>query len=205
MAPRVRTRRSLEGVLVLVTGGAGFIGSHVVGALVDAGHGVRVLDVRWLEPTRFPPDVAFVRRDVWDRAVVEEALRGVDAVHHQAAMVGLGQDFGHAPEYEARNDLGTAVLLTAMARRRVSDLVLAGSMVYYGEGRYECARHGTIRPGPRRVADLDAGRFEPVCPRSVPRSRTAHCAPTTSAAGARTPWGRWPPRSPRPAAGPSRW
>ncbi|MFJ2563235.1 NAD-dependent epimerase/dehydratase family protein [Streptomyces sp. NPDC088770] len=152
-------------MLVLVTGGAGFIGSHVVRALVEARHGVRVLDVRSPEPPQFPPGVAFVRGDVRDRSVVGEALRGVDAVCHQAAMVGLGRDFDDAPAYVGCNDLGTAVLLTAMARLRVRELVLAGSMVYYGEGRYECARHGTVRPGPRRVADLDAGRFEPVCPR----------------------------------------
>ncbi|MFF4828902.1 NAD-dependent epimerase/dehydratase family protein [Streptomyces sp. NPDC001312] len=152
-------------MLVLVTGGAGFIGSHVVRALAEARHEVRVLDVRPPEPPQFPPGVAFVRGDVRDRAAVEEALRGADAVCHQAAMVGLGRDFDDAPAYVGCNDLGTAVLLTAMARLRVRDLVLAGSMVYYGEGHYECARHGTVRPGPRRVADLDAGRFEPVCPR----------------------------------------
>ncbi|OIJ94142.1 NAD-dependent epimerase/dehydratase family protein [Streptomyces colonosanans] len=152
-------------MLILVTGGAGFIGSHVVGALVEAGHEVRVLDVRSPEPPQFPPGVAFVRGDVRDRTAVEEALHTVDAVCHQAAMVGLGRDFDDAPAYVGCNDLGTAVLLAAMARLRVSELVLAGSMVYYGEGRYDCAHHGTVRPGPRRVADLDAGRFEPLCPR----------------------------------------
>ncbi|WP_181793559.1 NAD(P)-dependent oxidoreductase [Streptomyces sp. WELS2] len=152
-------------MLVLVTGGAGFIGSHIVRALVEAGHGVRVLDVRPPAPPQFPPGVASVCGDARDRAVVEEALRGVDAVCHQAAMVGLGRDFDDAPAYVGCNDLGTAVLLAVMARLRVSELVLAGSMVYYGEGHYDCARHGTVRPGPRLVADLDAGRFEPVCPR----------------------------------------
>jgi dTDP-L-rhamnose 4-epimerase len=85
-------------------------------------------------------------------------------VCHQAAMVGLGVDFADAPEYVSHNDLGTAVLLAAMAGAGVRRLVLAGSMVVYGEGRYTCARHGTVRPGPRAVADLDAGRFEPPCP-----------------------------------------
>ncbi|MFC9290811.1 NAD-dependent epimerase/dehydratase family protein, partial [Streptomyces sp. NPDC057052] len=69
-----------------------------------------------------------------------------------------------AAEYVSRNDLGTAVLLAAMAEAGVRHLVLAGSMVVYGEGRYACARHGVVRPGPRAVADLDAGRFEPLCP-----------------------------------------
>ncbi|WP_127358220.1 NAD-dependent epimerase/dehydratase family protein [Actinacidiphila soli] len=140
-------------MLVLVTGGAGFIGSHIVIALTEAGHGVRVLDANGPGP----------HADVRDRAAVDEALRGVDAVCHQAAMVGLGKDFADAPEYVSRNDLGTAVLLAAMAASGVRRLVLAGSMVIYGEGRYDCEWHGTVRPGPRRVADLDAGRFEPPC------------------------------------------
>ncbi|MEU6171464.1 NAD-dependent epimerase/dehydratase family protein [Streptantibioticus parmotrematis] len=158
-------------MLVLVTGGMGFIGSHVVTALTEAGHGVRVLDA--LSPTAHGtgapslppvPGVEVMRADVRDRAAVVAALRGVDAVCHQAAMVGLGKDFADAPEYVSSNDLGTAVLLAAMAQEGVRRLALAGSMVVYGEGRYDCARHGTVRPGLRGVADLDAGRFEPPCP-----------------------------------------
>lgn len=80
-------------------------------------------------------------------------------------MVGLGNGVADAAEYVSRNDLGTAVLLAAMAEAGVRRLVLAGSMVVYGEGRYACPRHGVVRPGPRAVADLDAGRFEPTCPR----------------------------------------
>ncbi|MFF7844594.1 NAD-dependent epimerase/dehydratase family protein [Streptomyces ossamyceticus] len=138
---------------VLVTGGAGFIGSHVVDALTEVGH----------EPVVF--DVAADRgADVRDRDAVARALHGVDAVCHQAAMVGLGTGFADAAEYVSRNDLGTAVLLTAMADAGVRRLVLAGSMVVYGEGRYACARHGVVRPGPRDTVDLDAGRFEPLCP-----------------------------------------
>ncbi|MCQ4079814.1 NAD-dependent epimerase/dehydratase family protein [Streptomyces sp. RB6PN25] len=149
-------------MLVLVTGGAGFIGSHIVTALVDAGHDVRILDTH--TPAGPPAGVTVVHADVRDRAAVTDALRGVDVVCHQAAMVGLGKEFADAPDYVSRNDLGTAVLLAAMAETRVSRLVVAGSMVVYGEGRYDCARHGTVRPGPRRVADLDHGRFEPPCP-----------------------------------------
>ncbi|MFF4312829.1 NAD-dependent epimerase/dehydratase family protein [Streptomyces sp. NPDC001507] len=138
---------------VLVTGGAGFIGSHVVGALTARGHEAVVFDVR------DDPGA-----DVRSPVAVGRALAGVDAVCHQAAMVGLGVGFGDAAEYVSRNDLGTAVLLSAMAEAGVRHLVLAGSMVVYGEGRYECPRHGVVRPGPRAVADLDAGRFEPNCP-----------------------------------------
>ncbi|SMF84722.1 NAD-dependent epimerase/dehydratase family protein [Streptomyces sp. Amel2xC10] len=139
---------------VLVTGGAGFIGSHVVDALRAGGHEPLVYDVRE-DPGA----------DVRDPAAVARALAGVDAVCHQAAMVGLGNGVADAAEYVSRNDLGTAVLLAAMAEAGIGRLVLAGSMVVYGEGRYACPRHGVVRPGPRAVADLDAGRFEPTCPR----------------------------------------
>ncbi|MDN3021400.1 NAD-dependent epimerase/dehydratase family protein [Streptomyces sp. S.PB5] len=138
---------------VLVTGGAGFIGSHVVEALTSHGHEPVVYDVR-RDPSA----------DVRDPAAVARALSGVDAVCHQAAMVGLGNGVADAAEYASHNDVGTAVLLAAMAEAGVGRLVLAGSMVVYGEGRYECPRHGVVRPGPRAVADLDAGRFEPRCP-----------------------------------------
>ncbi|MCI3238319.1 MULTISPECIES: NAD-dependent epimerase/dehydratase family protein [Streptomyces] len=138
---------------VLVTGGAGFIGSHVVTALRERGHEPVVYDLR-----------ADPACDVRNPAAVRRALTGVDAVCHQAAMVGLGTGFGDAADYVSHNDLGTAVLLTAMAEEGVRRLVLAGSMVVYGEGRYTCPRHGVVRPGPRAVSDLDAGRFEPPCP-----------------------------------------
>ncbi|MFD8008818.1 NAD-dependent epimerase/dehydratase family protein [Streptomyces sp. NPDC058955] len=152
---------------VLVTGGAGFIGSHIVTSLRRAGHEPIVLDA--LLPSAHPtapdrPEVEFLHADVRDAAGARAALRGVDAVCHQAAMVGLGKDFGDAPAYVSCNDLGTAVLLTAMADLGVHRLVLAGSMVVYGEGRYECPRHGLVRPGPRLPEDLEAGRFEPLCP-----------------------------------------
>ncbi|MFJ8438803.1 NAD-dependent epimerase/dehydratase family protein [Kitasatospora griseola] len=155
---------------ILVTGGAGFIGSTVVREMVAAGHEVRVLDA--LLPAVHPSAVMPVlpegvetrHGDVRDAAEVERALAGVDAVCHQAAMVGLGLDLDDAPAYAGCNDLGTAVLLAAMARANVRDLVLAGSMVVYGEGRYRCSVHGDVSPGPRRPDELDAGRFEPPCP-----------------------------------------
>ncbi|MDQ0939497.1 NAD(P)-dependent oxidoreductase [Streptomyces sp. V1I1] len=152
---------------VLVTGGAGFIGSQVVAALAARGHDPVVLDA--LLPAAHPeppplPDAEWILADVRDRVLTARALRGVDAVCHQAAMVGLGKDFADAPEYVGCNDLGTAVLLAEMAEAGVANLVLAGSMVVYGEGRYDCPRHGRVRPGPRAATDLAAGRFEPLCP-----------------------------------------
>jgi dTDP-L-rhamnose 4-epimerase len=158
---------------VLVTGGAGFIGSHVVEALVSAGHEVRVLDalLPCVHPSGIPPfsgdpGFEFVHGDVRDAGTVDAALGGVGAVCHLAAMVGLGVDFDDAPLYAGCNDLGTAVLLAALARAGVGRLVLASSMVVYGEGAYSCAEHGlAAAPPPRQAADLDAGRFEPRCER----------------------------------------
>ncbi|MFJ4685132.1 NAD-dependent epimerase/dehydratase family protein [Streptomyces sp. NPDC088789] len=152
---------------VLVTGATGFIGSHIVAALAARGHEAVGLDA--LLPSAHgagaAPGAELIHADVRDRGAVADALAGVDAVCHQAAMVGLGTGFSDAPAYVACNDLGTAVLLTAMADAGVRDLLLAGSMVVYGEGRYDCPRHGWVRPGPRATADLEAGRFEPRCPR----------------------------------------
>jgi dTDP-L-rhamnose 4-epimerase len=86
-------------------------------------------------------------------------------VCHLAAKVGLGVDVQDPPDYASSNDFGTSVLLAAMARSGVRRLVLASSMVVYGEGLGTCVAHGVVRPGPRRVAELEAGRFEPPCPR----------------------------------------
>ncbi|MEV4132063.1 NAD-dependent epimerase/dehydratase family protein [Dactylosporangium sp. NPDC049742] len=148
---------------ILVTGGAGFIGGHVVTALRAAGHDVGVLDLLHPAAHRSPPPDAD-RVDVRDRAAVAALLDGADAVVHQAAMVGMGVDLSDLPEYVGCNDLGTAVLLAEMARADVRRLVLASSMVVYGEGGYACPSHGATSPAPRAAADLDAGRFEPGCP-----------------------------------------
>jgi dTDP-L-rhamnose 4-epimerase len=141
---------------VLVTGGRGFVGSHVVEALADDGHEPVVFDSA--------PGGDIVG-DIRDQALVEQALRGVDAVCHQAAKVGHGVTIDDFPDYAGHNDVGTAVVLAAMARAAVARLVLASSMVVYGEGAYTCGTHGVVRPGPRRVEDLKAGEFEPPCPR----------------------------------------
>ena len=124
--------------MILVTGGAGFIGSHVVDALLEAGHDVRVLDVLLPAAHREPPDyldprAEWIEGDVRDPAAVARAVDGVTAVSHQAAMVGLGTDIGDIVDYVTHNDLGTAVLLHELARTGFSGrLVLASSMVVYG-------------------------------------------------------------------------
>jgi dTDP-L-rhamnose 4-epimerase len=156
--------------MILLTGGAGFIGSHIVDALVAGGHGVRVLDSLLPAAHRRPPDylnpdAEVVTGDVTNRGAVARALHGVDAVCHQAAMVGLGQNMLDVADYVRHNDLGTAVLLRELAGAGFKErLVLASSMVVYGEGGYRCARHGPVRPAPRNVGDLAAGRFAPRCP-----------------------------------------
>jgi len=155
--------------MILVTGGAGFIGSHIVDELVQEGHEVRVLDAlldaaHAVTPDYLNPDAEFIQGDVADPAVVAAALHGVDAVCHQAAMVGLGLDMGDITDYVRHNALGTAVLLGALAGGGFGGrLVVASSMVVYGEGAYRCKRHGAVTPEPRRREDLELGRFSPRC------------------------------------------
>lgn len=151
---------------VLVTGGCGFIGSHLVEDLLAAGHRVRVLDDLSTSTPRHLPDGVELRvGDVADPLTTTGALSGVDAVCHQAAKVGLGQGVADLADYARRNVLGTAVLLSAMAEARIGRLVLASSMVVYGEGGYDCPEHGAVAPAPRERDNLLAGRFEPPCPR----------------------------------------
>ncbi|HET9140317.1 NAD-dependent epimerase/dehydratase family protein [Actinophytocola sp.] len=154
---------------VLITGGAGFVGSHVADLLAERGHEPVPLDNLLPQAHGRPPDYSarhgLVRGDVRDAGRLAGLLRGVDVVCHQAAVVGHGLDPSDAPEYVAHNDYGTAVLLAAMHAAGVGRLVLASSMVVYGEGRYRCPAHGVVRPGARLPADVAAGRFEPRCPR----------------------------------------
>ncbi len=153
---------------VLVTGGAGFIGSHIVDALRAADHDVVVLDslAASVHPVRpeLPVGVDLVEADVRDPAAWR-ACGPIDAVCHQAARVGLGLDFADVTSYVGDNDVGTAIGLSVLHDQGFAGrIVLASSMVVYGEGRYRCTAHGSVRPGLRSVADLDAGRFDPPCP-----------------------------------------
>jgi dTDP-L-rhamnose 4-epimerase len=163
---------------ILITGAAGFIGSHVADAALAAGHDVRGLDslapaVHAGRPDYWPDEAELVIGDVRDPAAVRQALAGVDAVCHQAALVGLGVDLSDLPPYCDVNVTGTAVLLEAMGALGVPRLVLASSMVAYGEGRYDCPEHGLVRPPARDRADLEQGRFEPRCPACGADLRTA--------------------------------
>ncbi len=151
---------------VVVTGGAGFIGTHVSAELVAAGHDVVVVDalLRGGAP-RLPAGVEHRRFDLADRHACRDAVEGAEAVCHQASRVGLGVDFADVGAYVHDNDVGTATLLWALHETSfVGRVVLASSMVVYGEGGYRCAEHGALPAPRRRRADLDAGWYEPRCP-----------------------------------------
>lgn len=136
----------MEKMNILVTGGAGFIGSHLVDALVHRGHNVRILDslVEQVHGSSEPPHLnkaaEFIRGDVCDPKIVASALDGIDIVYHQAAEVGVGQSMYEIVRYVKANDLGTAVLLEEMIKRpsQFKKLIVASSMSIYGEGAYHC-------------------------------------------------------------------
>jgi dTDP-L-rhamnose 4-epimerase len=157
-------------VKVLLTGSAGFIGSAIAEALEAAGDEVVRVDLMLPQAhgSATAPDGTH-QVDVRDAVdgpdgAWAELLRGVDAVCHQAAVVGAGVTVADLPAYASHNDLGTAALLAAMHDAGVHRLVVASSMVVYGEGRYTCDTHGDQVPPPRAVAALEAGDFENHCP-----------------------------------------
>ena len=151
---------------VLLTGAAGFIGTRVAVALADAGHDVIAVDVMLAKahgPDAAPPaGVQLV--DIRDAKAIAPLLEGVDVVCHQAAVVGAGVDAADAPLYGSHNDYASTVLLAEMFAAGCRRLVLASSMVVYGQGRYDCPVHGPVDPLPRRREDLDHGVFEHRCP-----------------------------------------
>ncbi|MGV0852320.1 NAD-dependent epimerase/dehydratase family protein [Mycolicibacterium phlei] len=151
---------------VLLTGAAGFIGARIGAALQDAGYDVIAVDamlpVAHGDGAVAPEDCRVL--DIRDASALAPVLRGVDVVCHQAAVVGAGVNAADAPAYASHNDFGTAVLLAEMFAAGCERLVLASSMVVYGQGRYDCPEHGSVDPAPRTRADLDAGMFEHRCP-----------------------------------------
>lgn len=163
----------MEKANVLVTGGAGFIGSHLVDALVDRGHRVRVLDALVSQvhgenaaPAYLNAAAEFIRADICDRGQVNAALEGIDVVFHEAAEVGVGQSMYEIERYVRANDLGTAVLLEAILARKpqIKKLVVASSMSIYGEGAYNCETCGPVAPQLRSSAQLVKRQWEVECP-----------------------------------------
>jgi dTDP-L-rhamnose 4-epimerase len=151
---------------ILLTGAAGFIGARVDAALRDAGHDVVAVDAMLATAhspnTEPPPDCQVL--DIRDATALAPLLKGVDVVCHQAAVVGAGVNTADAPSYASHNDYATAVLLAEMFAAGCERLVLASSMVVYGQGRYDCPAHGRVDPRPRTRTDLDVGDFEHRCP-----------------------------------------
>ena len=157
----------------LITSGAGFIGRHLAAELASAGHRVRLLDslveqVHGLEPQLGLPGlsdaVETVRGDVRDPAAVATALEGVDGVFHLAAEVGVGQSMYEVSRYVGANDLGTAVLMEAVAASHVCRVVVASSMSIYGAGLYRTPDGRLVEDAARGAAALQAGRWDPVGP-----------------------------------------
>jgi len=154
---------------ILITGGAGFIGSHLADNLLRRGYKVRALDnlspqVHGADATRpryLDPDVELIEGDVRDPEAVREALRGVDGVFHFAAMVGVGQSMYELAQYTAVNNLGTAVLLEALIERPVERLVVASSMSIYGEGLYKTPSGRLVTCTDRSLDELRRRRWEP--------------------------------------------
>jgi dTDP-L-rhamnose 4-epimerase len=156
---------------ILLTGGAGFIGSHLASALVQRGHRVRVLDI--LHPQVHGTDgvrsriegVELIRGDLLDPETLTRVLEGVEVVFHQAAAVGVGQSMYEAAAYTRANSLGTALLMEKLTGpgSRVEKVIVASSMSIYGEGRYRCPACGPVAPQPRPRERLLSGQWEPAC------------------------------------------
>ncbi|MBM4133157.1 MAG: NAD-dependent epimerase/dehydratase family protein [Nitrospira sp.] len=185
---------------ILVTGGAGFVGSHTVDLLLEQGHEVVVVDN--LDPqvhgtvSGSPPNLAahernarlrFIRGDVRDAAVLTPAMAGVEAVLHLAAAVGVGQSMYQPYHYCSVNEVGTAQVLDVLVNTKtaVRKLVVASSMSIYGEGTYACRTCGEVYPQTRQAEDLSAGKWEIRCTRCaafvtpLPTGETKPLVPTS--------------------------
>jgi dTDP-L-rhamnose 4-epimerase len=157
---------------ILVTGGAGFVGSHTVDALLREGHRVQVFDNlddqvhHGSIPAYLSRGAEFVRGDVRDLEALRVAVSEADVVYHFAAAVGVGQSMYEIARYMGINTQGTANLLQALLDRgdRLEKLIIASSMSIYGEGQYRCEEHGMVAPGPRPAAQLKAKQWQVACP-----------------------------------------
>jgi dTDP-L-rhamnose 4-epimerase len=157
---------------ILVTGGAGFVGSHTVDALLRLGHQVRIFDNLDEQvhggsiPAYLAGEAELVRGDVRDIDALRQAVAGADVVYHFAAVVGVGQSMYEIARYMAVNSQGTANLLQVLLERRdkLEKLIVASSMSIYGEGQYLCQEHGMVAPEVRGAEQLRAHQWQPACP-----------------------------------------
>jgi dTDP-L-rhamnose 4-epimerase len=158
---------------IVVTGGAGFVGSHLVDALVRDGHAVRVVDAlvpqvhgKTATPKYVPKDAEFIRADVRDARTWQKALKGVRVVFHQAAEVGVGQSMYEITKYMDANTMGTSVMWQELitGKYQVEKVLVASSMSIYGEGQYRCQTHGAVYPALRPESQLKRRDWEMRCP-----------------------------------------
>lgn len=158
---------------ILITGGAGFIGSHLADGLIEHGYQVRVMDNLFAQihptgklPKYFNKKAQFMKGDVTKRADWLKALKSVDAVYHLASAVGVGQSMYEVEHYVKVNSLGTALLLDILANKKhtIKKVIVATSMSSYGEGSYKCETCGVVRPPLRTQAQLQRGDWEVHCP-----------------------------------------
>ena len=157
---------------ILITGGAGFVGSHLADGLLSAGHSVRVLDdlTQQVHPAGPPdylsPAVELIRGDVRDPNLLKEVLRGIDVIYHFAATVGVGQSMYEISRYMSVNTHGTAELLQAVldTKSPIQKIIVASSMSIYGEGRYRCSKCGRAAAPPvRSIAQLKRSEWNLQC------------------------------------------
>lgn len=176
---------------ILVTGGAGFIGSHLVDKLISKGHKVRILDNLTPQvhqggiPTYLNKKAEFIKGDVTSLEDIKTALKDIDAVFHEAAVVGVGQSMYEIEHYIYNNTLGTAKLLDFLAnnKHRVKRILVASSMSAYGEGLYKCDKCGLVRPPLRTDEQMSQRKWELICPNckrflkavGIPENQPFHC------------------------------
>ncbi len=177
---------------ILVTGGAGFIGSFLVDRLIHEGHDVTIYDNleaqvhNGKKPNYINKDARFIQADICDKNKLDKALKGIDVVFHKAAMVGVGQSMYQIEKYTTVNTTGTAILLDLIVnkhRNHIKKFIVAASMSEYGEGLYRCKRCGNIKPDLRNEQDIKKRKWNLFCPkghgtleaRPTPESLPLHC------------------------------
>lgn len=175
---------------ILVTGGAGFIGSHLADKLISTGYKVRILDnltpqVHQGTPQYINKKAEFIKGDVTNTQDIKKALEGMDAIFHEAAVVGVGQSMYEIEHYIYNNTLGTAKLLDFLAnnKHKVKRILVASSMSAYGEGLYKCDKCGLVRPPLRTDEQMKKRKWELICPNcrrilkpvGIPENQPFHC------------------------------
>ena len=179
---------------ILVTGGCGFVGSHLVDRLVEKGHEVSVYDI--LEPqvhgnkkpSCLNKHASYTYGDIRDAVKFKRSLKGIEIIFHEASQVGVGQSMYEIKRYVSHNSYGTAVLLDLLvndARHKVKKLIVASSMSIYGEGAYECRRCGKVYPRLRKKEQMASGDWDMKCPicginvKSIPTDEMKPLFPTS--------------------------